>query len=171
VDLPTALRLLSLPRTLGTHPETGKPIEAGIGRFGPFVVHDGDFRSLTAGDDVYTVPLARALELLSQAKGAKRGATPLREVGPHPADGAPIQLFEGRYGPYVKHATVNASLPKGADPDKLTVADAVRLLEERVAKGDAPGKGRKTARGAKKRAPAKKAAAGAKKSGARKRSS
>ncbi|MBW3630245.1 MAG: hypothetical protein KY464_13225 [Gemmatimonadetes bacterium] len=164
LDLPTALRLLSLPRVLGAHPESGKPIEAGVGRFGPFVVHDGDFRSLTPGDDVYTVPIQRALELLSQAKGVKRGATPLRDIGPHPTDGAPIQLFEGRFGPYVKHGTVNASLAKGADPDKLTVADAVRLLEERIAKGDPPGKGRKSARGrksapARKAAPVKKAAA------------
>jgi DNA topoisomerase-1 len=134
-SLEVALRLLSLPRVLGKHPESGKPIEAGIGRFGPFVVHDGDFRSLTPADDVYTVPLARAVELLSTPKGVKRGATPIREVGPHPKDGAPIQLFEGRYGPYVKHGQVNASLPKGAEAETLTVPQAILLLDERAAKG------------------------------------
>ena len=178
LDLATALRLLSLPRSLGAHPQSGSPVEAGIGRFGPFVVCDGDFRSLGPGDDVYTVGLPRAIELLSEPKAGKRtGATPLRDVGAHPSDGAPIQLYAGRYGPYVKHGTVNASLPKGADPEKLTVDEAVRLLAEREAKGDSGGrKGRgakKAARGAKSapKAAAKKAAPGkaaAKKSGAKK---
>jgi DNA topoisomerase I len=138
-----ALRWLSLPRTLGAHPESGKEVQAGIGRFGPFVVHDGDFRSLAADDDVYTVQLERALELLAQPKRAQRGAEPLRQVGPHPRDGEPIALFAGRYGPYVKHGGVNASLPKGADPDKLAVEEAVRLLDERAA--SAPKKGARKA--------------------------
>jgi DNA topoisomerase I len=137
VDLPKALRLLSLPRTLGAHPESGEPVRAGIGRFGPFVVHQEDFRSLGPEDDVYTVGLPRGLELLAAPKNSRRTAVPGREIGVHPADGAPILLFEGRYGPYVKHGPVNASLPKGTPPEKLTVDEAVRLLAERAEKGGA----------------------------------
>jgi len=186
--LELALRLLALPRTLGVHAETGKPIEAGIGRFGPFVVHDGDFRNLSAPDDVYTIGLERALEILAQPKRVRPGAEPIREVGPHPADGEPISLFAGRYGPYVKHGGVNASLPKGTDPDTLTVEAAVELLDARAAtakkaprgrggrgpggKGGTATKGTKASSGgraksasAKKAAPARKSASGSKRSG------
>jgi DNA topoisomerase-1 len=144
LSLDFALKLLSLPRTLGLHPDTGKEIQASVGRFGPFVVHEGDFRSLAKQDDVYTVDLARAVELLSQPKGGRgqRAAVePLRTVGPHPKDGEPILLFEGRYGPYVKHGGVNASLPKGVGPDELTVEQAVTLLAERAAAGPPAKKG------------------------------
>jgi DNA topoisomerase-1 len=177
VTLEDALRWLSLPRTLGSHPETGKEIQAGVGRFGPFVVHDGDFRSLAPGDDVYTVGLPRALELLAQPKGGRSRSTPqaLRVVGAHPADGEPIQLFEGRFGPYLKHGQTNASLPKGAAPEQVTVEQAVQLLAERAQK-EAAGGGRRggrksaakkgasktatktAAKGAAKKAPAKKSA-------------
>jgi DNA topoisomerase-1 len=136
VKLDFALQLLSLPRTLGTHPETKKEIQANVGRFGPYVVHDGDFRSLAKTDDVYTVDLDRALELISQPKGGRgqRAAIePLRIVGAHPKDGEPVNLFEGRYGPYVKHGGVNASLPKGMGPDEITLEQAVTLLAEREA--------------------------------------
>ncbi|CAN5232183.1 type I DNA topoisomerase [soil metagenome] len=133
--LELAVRLLSLPRELGVHPDSGKAVEAGIGRFGPFVVHGGDFRSLTADDDVYAVGLERALELLAQPKRRRRGAEPLRTVGDHPADGDPILLFEGRYGPYVKHGGVNASLPKDKDPAALTTDEAVSLLAQRAKAG------------------------------------
>jgi DNA topoisomerase-1 len=175
VTLDQALRLLSLPRTLGVHPESGKEIQASIGRFGPFVVHEGDFRSLQKTDDVYTVDLRRALELLSQPKaGSRAKAEPLRTIGAHPGDGEPILLFPGRYGPYVKHGDTNASLPKGGDPEKLTLAEAVALLAERAAAG--PPKAKKGRAGARKsastsRAPAKSAKAadtGAKKSAAKK---
>lgn len=142
ITLDTALRLLALPRDLGTHPETGEPVRAGIGRFGPFVVHQKDFRSLTPEDDVYTVGLDRALELLAQPKRARRGAEPIREIGPHPADGEPIALYSGRYGPYVKHGSVNASLPKGLDPNDLTLEAAVQLIEERAAAGGKGGRSR-----------------------------
>ncbi|HET7463148.1 MAG TPA: type I DNA topoisomerase, partial [Longimicrobium sp.] len=104
VSLEMALRWLSLPRTLGKHPETGEEVRAGIGRFGPFVVAGNDFRSLEKTDDVYTVGLARALELLSQPKGGRgqrKAVEPLRTLGAHPADGEPVTLWEGRYGPYV----------------------------------------------------------------------
>lgn len=149
VDLETALKLLALPRTLGKHPETGKEIQAGIGRYGPYVVHEKDFRSLAPTDDVYTVTFERAMELLSEPKQRRRSAEPLREVGKHPADEEPVLLFAGRYGPYVKHGKTNASLPKGVDPDTLTLEQAVELIAARAKKGGGKrGKkgGRKTTR-------------------------
>lgn len=148
VTLDLALKLLSLPRTLGVHPETGKEVQAGIGRFGPFVVHEKEFRSLEAGDDVYTVALPRALELLAKPKRSARGAQPLREIGPHPADGEPILLYSGRYGPYVKHGGVNASLAKGADPEALTMEEAVALLAARATEKK-PARGRAASRSGK----------------------
>ena len=140
VTLDLAVGLLSLPRLLGTHPATGNTVKAGLGRFGPFVVHakggaegKDDFRSLKAGDDVLTVTLERALELLSQPKlgRGRAAATPLRELGAHPADGEPVNLFDGRYGPYVKHGDLNASLPKGADPMTFSLDAAVQLIAEK----------------------------------------
>ncbi len=160
VTLEMAVGLLALPRLLGKHPDTGNAVKAGLGRFGPFVVHakggaegKDDFRSLKAGDDVLTVTLERALELLrepKQGRGRRAGATPLREIGKHPADGEPVQLFDGRYGPYIKHGDLNASLPKGANPQAFTLDEAVKLIAE---KGKPPkGKRRaaKTAKAAKK---------------------
>ncbi len=140
--LEMAVRLLSLPRTLGAHPESGKPVEAGIGKYGPFVVHDGDFRSLGKDDDVYTIGLDHALEILARPRHTRPSAEPIRIVGAHPSDGAPISLFAGRYGPYVKHGDVNASLPKGADPEALTLTEAVELLEAKAAVGKKPARGR-----------------------------
>ncbi|HEX8395208.1 MAG TPA: type I DNA topoisomerase [Longimicrobium sp.] len=164
--LEIALRLLSLPRTLGVHPETGKEIQANAGRFGPYVVHDGDFRSLAKDDDLYTVELPRALELLNQPKGGRgqRAAIePLRTLGAHPADGEPVLLFEGRYGPYVKHGAVNASLPKGVGPDEVTLEQAVPLLAERALAAPAAKRGAKrgsaAARKPAAKTPAKKPAA------------
>ncbi len=147
VTLELAVGLLALPRNLGAHPETGRPVKAGLGRFGPYVVHDigkgqADFRSIKAPDDVLTIPLERALQLLAEPKalrGRRAAATPLRELGLHPVDKQPIQLFEGKYGPYVKHGEVNASLPRGADPQQFTLEAAIPLLAER---GKAPKKKR-----------------------------
>ncbi len=158
VDLALALRILELPRLLGTHPQTGKEVRAGLGRFGPYVVHDGDFRSLKKEDDVLAVGLDRALELLAQPKGRGRGAAvePLRTVGKHPKDGEPIFLYSGRYGFYVKHGEKTATVSKGEgfDPEKLTVDQSVEALANAPEK-----KGKaKRATGAKK-APAAKAAA------------
>jgi DNA topoisomerase-1 len=145
VDLDAALSLLALPRDLGTHPETGKPVRAGIGRYGPYVVHEKDFRSLQAGDDVLTVGLDRAMALLSEPKRGRKARAALRELGPHPDDGEPIRLFDGRYGPYVKHGKVNASLPKGVAAEEISVEQAVELIAERVAKMKS-GKGRRGGR-------------------------
>jgi DNA topoisomerase-1 len=157
VTLAAALKLLSLPRNLGNHPESGKEITAGIGRFGPFVVCDGDFRSLLPTDDVYSVDLPRAMELLSAPKGGRTRTTvePIRTLGPHPADGEPVQLFAGRYGPYVKHGAINASLPKGVEAEAVTIDQAIALLAERAASAPAK-KGARGRAGTRKSAPAKK---------------
>ncbi|RMF53604.1 MAG: DNA topoisomerase I, partial [Bacteroidetes bacterium] len=135
VTLETALDLLALPRTLGQHPETGEPVLAGIGRYGPFVQHGSTYASLQPGDDVLTIDLPRALELLT-AKEARRGGTKkvLRELGPHPETGEMIVVMDGRYGPYVKHQRVNASLPKDRKPEDITLEEALSLLEERTSR-------------------------------------
>lgn len=134
VDLEVALALLELPRELGEHPDSGEPVKAGIGRYGPYVVHKKDYRSLKDGDDVLTVDFDRAMELLSEPKRGRKSREPLREIGPHPEDGEVIKLFDGRYGPYVKHGKVNASLPRGAAPEDVTLEQALELLAERAEK-------------------------------------
>ncbi|YAI82043.1 MAG: type I DNA topoisomerase [cyanobacterium endosymbiont of Rhopalodia sterrenbergii] len=137
VTLEKAVGLLSLPRLLGNHPDTGAKIKAGLGRFGPYIVHDQgkegkDYRSLKAEDDVLTVNLERALELLAQPKRTRRGSRgakkPLRELGIHPEDKEAINLYEGPYGLYVKHGKVNVSLPEGEKVDTLTLEIALKLL-------------------------------------------
>ncbi|TMK15185.1 MAG: type I DNA topoisomerase [Alphaproteobacteria bacterium] len=135
VDLKTALGLLSLPRDIGLHPETGESITAGIGRFGPYLKHGSAFTSLAADDDVLTIGLNRAVTLLAEAKTApRRGPQLLREIGPHP-EGGVVGLYRGRYGPYVSHDKIYASLPKGADPDTYSLEDAIPLLAAQKAKG------------------------------------
>lgn len=142
VDLETALGLLALPREIGRHPETGETIIAGIGRFGPYLKHGSSFVSLPADDDVLNVGLNRAVTLLADAKtGQRRGPQLLRELGPHP-EGGTVGLYRGRYGPYVSHDKVYASLPKGADPDSFPLDQALALLAAQKAKG----KGRKPVR-------------------------
>ncbi len=140
VDLDLALQLLALPRLIGKHPETGEEIRAGIGRYGPYVVHDGTFASLEKDDDVLTVDLERGLELLAEkAKrrkgGGRRQAKVLKELGKHPDDGEMLNVLDGRYGPYVKHGKINASLPKDTDPESVTLEDAVKLLAEKRGRG------------------------------------
>jgi DNA topoisomerase-1 len=144
VTLDLALRLLGLPRLVGEHPDTGEPVRAGSGRYGPYVVHKRDFRSLAPGDNLFTIGLERALELLS---APKRGArTRIREIGKHPDDGAPIEIFKGRYGPYVKHGKVNASIGKDADPADVDVPLAVELLNRRLKRDQARGRGKRKAK-------------------------
>ncbi|NDJ78065.1 MAG: type I DNA topoisomerase [Chloroflexi bacterium] len=140
ITLDDAIALLALPRLLGQHPETGKDIEAGVGRFGPFVRHDGDYRSLTKDDDVLSVGLDRALDLLAQEKTRRRGSEIVRELGEHP-DGGLVAIYNGPYGPYVKHSKVNASVPKGTDLDEFTLEQALGLLAEKAKK---PAKKRKS---------------------------
>ncbi|WP_420446993.1 type I DNA topoisomerase [Candidatus Palauibacter sp.] len=133
VTLATGLKLLAMPAPLGPHPESGDPVKVGIGRYGPYVVHQKDFRSLTGNDNPLEITFERAMELLSQPKtrGRRASATPLREVGAHPDDGEPVAIYKGRYGPYVKHGKTNASLPKGMEPDEVTVGVALDLLRKR----------------------------------------
>jgi DNA topoisomerase-1 len=150
VDLDTALRLLALPREIGRHPETGETITAGIGRFGAYLKHGSAFASLGADDDVLTIGLNRAVTLLAEAKsGQRRGPQLLKELGPHP-DGGTVGLYRGRYGPYVSHDGVIASLPRGADPDTFALERAVELLAVQRAKG----KGKPRAKAARSTRPA-----------------
>ena len=135
VTIEAALKLLSLPREVGKHPEDGEPIVAALGRFGPYIKHGKIYRSLPPEDDVITIGLNRAVALLAEpSKGRRRGPEPIRMVGKHPADNADITLYKGRYGPYVSHDGINASLPNDIAPEALTLDEAVRLLTERAEK-------------------------------------
>jgi len=128
VDLETALRLLALPRELGRHPETGDTITAGIGRFGAYIKHGATFKSLGADDDVLTIGLNRAVVLLAEpVSQRRRGPQLLRELGVHPEGGA-VGLYRGRYGPYVSHDGVIASLPRNSDPETFSLTEALPLL-------------------------------------------
>ncbi len=147
VDLEAALGLLALPREVGSNPETGKPISAGINRYGPYLQHDGAFTRLPADEDVLAIGLNRAVELLAQGQSRRRPA-PLRTIGEHPSDGAPVVVMEGRYGPYFRHNRVNAPLPRGAVPDAVTLEQAVAALEKRAANGKGRGKSRRTKKAA-----------------------
>ncbi|WP_118137128.1 type I DNA topoisomerase [Oceanicella sp. SM1341] len=152
VDLKRALDLLSLPRLIGMHPEDGEPVEASIGRFGPYVRHGKTYANIKDAEEVLTIGMNRAMEVLAQkaARGGGRGAAaqPLRELGEHP-DGGALQVMPGRYGPYVKWEKVNATIPKDVTPEEITLEAAVELVN---AKAATTGKGRK-------KAPAKKATA------------
>ncbi|TAJ34676.1 MAG: type I DNA topoisomerase, partial [Reyranella sp.] len=152
VTLEKALAILALPRELGPHPEDGEPILAGVGRFGPYVKHGTKYKSIPADESVLEIGMNRAVALLAEAKVARgrAAAKPLRVVGNHPADEAPIELYDGRYGQYVKHGGINATVPRDLKPEELTIDQAVSLLAERAAKGG--GKKPKVAR-AKKAAP------------------
>jgi len=133
VTLEDALKLLELPRDLGAHPESGQPIVAGLGRFGPYVKHGDDYRSLGADDDLFTIDLTRALALFAEPKrGGRRQMTKrvIRQIET-PGGGAPVQVLEGRYGPYVSDGETNASIPRGADPGTITLEEARALLDAR----------------------------------------
>jgi DNA topoisomerase-1 len=154
VDLELAIKLLSLPREVGLHPETGKPIMANFGRFGPYVAHDGQYASLETPEDVFTVGLNHAVTLIAERKAKgfqRRGPEPLKELGKD-AGGAAIKLMKGRFGPYVTDGTTNATVPNGTEPMDVTLEQAVTLLAERAAKG--PSK-KKKRNGAKPKAQAK----------------
>ena len=131
-DLAAATQLLQLPKELGLHPESGKKIIVNIGRFGPYVGHDGKFKSIPKGDSVFTIQLDRAVALLAEARTSN---TVLRELGAHPDDQKPVEVCNGRYGPYVRHGKVNATLPKDVSPEEITLQEGLTLLAERVAKG------------------------------------
>lgn len=134
VTLEQAAQLLDLPRELGKHPDDGKPVEAGIGRYGPFVKHVKEYRNLPEQEMVFTVTLEQALELLAQPKGRRSNSRKvLKELGTDPDSGKPINVLDGRYGPYVKLGKVNASLPKGTNPDDMTLEKALELIEQKSA--------------------------------------
>jgi len=140
VDLTKALGLLSLPRQVGRHPDDGEPILAGIGRFGPYVQHGKTYANLEAGDDVLAVGLNRAVTLIAdrKAKGPRKGrfgADPGRPLGEHPDKGGPVVVKNGRYGPYVSHDGVNATLPSDMTPEAVTLEQALPLLDARAARG------------------------------------
>ncbi|MGO4836312.1 topoisomerase C-terminal repeat-containing protein, partial [Rhizobiaceae sp. 2RAB30] len=147
---------------VGKHPESGKMISAGIGRYGPFVLHDGTYANLESVEDVFSIGLNRAVSVIaekqSKAKGGRNGGTPaaLKDLGPHPDGDGNVTVRDGRYGPYVNHGKVNATLPKGKDPQSVTLDEALVLIAERAAKA---GDGKKPARKAAAKKPAAKKAA------------
>jgi DNA topoisomerase-1 len=169
-DLDWAVKLLDLPRIIGAHPDTGLEIEANIGRYGPYLRHDGKYGKLANTRDVFEVGMNRAVDLLAQAAtrggaGAGRGkAEPMATLGEHPTSGGAILVMPGRYGPYVTDGTTNATIPKDTKPEDVTLAQAIELIDVRAAKAPAKGgKGKKQAapkkKAAAKKAPAKKPAA------------
>ncbi|MBX9616644.1 MAG: type I DNA topoisomerase [Caulobacteraceae bacterium] len=154
LTLEQAVRLLALPRPVGDHPEDGKPITAGLGRYGPFILHAGTYANVADIDEVFEIGLNRAVVLLAEKRAGKfagRGAAvaPLKDLGAHPESGEPVHVMAGRFGPYVKSGKINATLPKGTAPEDMTLEVAVPLLAARALA--APAKGKKV--------PAKKAAA------------
>ena len=159
-DLEWALKLLYLPREIGMHPESGKPITASLGRYGPYLAHDGKYATLASTRDVFETGMNAAVTLLAEAAnrgGAARGsgakAEPIKTFGAHPTSGGEIKVMPGRYGPYVTDGTTNATLPKDVKPEDVTEEQAIALIDARAAKGPAKKKG------AKKKPPAKKPAA------------
>ncbi|RYG92928.1 type I DNA topoisomerase [Loktanella sp. IMCC34160] len=155
IDLEKALMLLSLPREVGPHPEDGEMVEAGIGRYGPFVKHGKVYANIKDVDEVFTIGMNRAVEVLAQkaaSRGGRTAAAPLKELGDHP-DGGAMAVMAGRYGPYVKWEKVNATLPKDVDPAEVTVEMAIELVNEKASK-----KGTKKKAAPKKAAPKKAAA-------------
>jgi DNA topoisomerase I len=143
IDLDRALALLALPREVGRHPEDGEPIKAGIGRFGPYVQHGKTYASLEPGDEVFHIGLNRAVTLIAEklAKGPRKGrfgADPGKPIGEHPAKGGMIVAKNGRYGPYVSHDGVNATLPRDQTPETITLAEAAALIDARAERAPAP---------------------------------
>ncbi|WP_373636483.1 type I DNA topoisomerase [Yoonia sp. BS5-3] len=168
IGLPEALRLLELPRLIGQHPEDGVNVWANLGRYGPYLKHaentsfkGGTNANLPTIEDVWTVGMNHAVQLLAEKVASRRGrgaaATPIRELGEHPEAGGPVNIFDGKYGPYVKWEKINATIPDTIEPSDLTMAQAVDLIDERAAKSGKkkPAKKKPTA---KKKAPAKKTA-------------
>ena len=138
MDLEKAIMLLNLPRQIGPHPEDGEIVEAGIGRYGPFVKHGRVYANLKDVDDVFTIGMNRAVEELAKknSRGASRtAAAPIKELGEHPEGGGAVNVMDGRYGPYIKFGKVNATLPKGTEPADVTMEQAVQLIAEKSAKG------------------------------------
>ncbi|MFO0514226.1 MAG: topoisomerase C-terminal repeat-containing protein, partial [Rhodobacterales bacterium] len=138
LTLERALMLLNLPRRIGPHPADGQMVEAAIGRFGPYVKHGATYANLADVEEVFTIGMNRAVEVIAQKAARGRGtpaaAQPLRDLGTHP-DGGVVQVMPGRYGPYVKWAKVNATLPKDLSPETVTLDEALALIAEKAGKG------------------------------------
>ena len=157
VTMEVADKLLSLPRELGMHPESGKKVIVNNGRFGPYIQHEKEFRSIPKSDDIFTIDFARALEIMAQPKSAGRaGATALKTLGVHPDDEQNISVFSGQYGPYVKHGKINATIPAELTPDTITLEQAINLLEAKARK---PGRPKRATKATAKKTPVKKTAA------------
>ncbi len=148
LTLEHALRLLSLPRQVGIHPETSQPIEANFGRFGPYIKHDGMYANLESDEDVFTIGVNHAVTVLAEKKANPRRRfnepKALKELGEHPESKAMVKVMSGRYGPYVTDGETNATLPKGTDPQTTTMEQATELLRERAAQGGGKKKKKKT---------------------------
>ncbi|MXO72430.1 type I DNA topoisomerase [Alteraurantiacibacter buctensis] len=163
-DLEWALKLLNLPRVIGDHPETGLPIEANIGRYGPYLKHDGKYAKLSGTRDVFETGMNAAVSLLAEAAnrgpGGRTGgkAEAIATLGEHPTSGGEIKVMPGRYGPYVTDGTTNATLPKDVKPEEVTAEQAIALIDARAAKGP-PAKKKGARKGAAKKPVAKKPAA------------
>ncbi len=142
VDLSLGLQLLALPRVVGTHPESGETITAGVGRYGPYLLHSGAYTTIKDQPEVLTIGLNRAVDLIAEAAKTRRPTVKPRSLGDHPADGKPVTLHSGRFGPYVQHNKVRATLPKSIAPEQATLDEAVALLEAKAARasGKAGGK-------------------------------
>ncbi|HUQ13880.1 MAG TPA: type I DNA topoisomerase [Novosphingobium sp.] len=157
LDLEWAIKLLSLPRTIGPHPDSGEPITASIGRYGPYLTHNGKYAKLRGTAEVFETGMNAAVAKLADAGNRGAGRTPvepLKTFGAHPTSGGEIKLMQGRYGPYVTDGTTNATLPRDKAPDDLTAEQAIALIDERAAKGPAK-KGGKRKPAAKKKAAAR----------------
>ena len=136
VDLERALALLALPREVGVHPETGKPITTSIGRYGPYLAHDGKYVSLPSSEEMFTIGINRAVTLLAEGKkGGRAKAEALRELGVNPETDKPVKVMSGRYGPYVTDGATNATLPRDVTPETITLDAALALLAAKAAKG------------------------------------
>ena len=132
MGLEDAVKLLSLPRTIGEHPEDGEEIVADLGRYGPYVRRKKDYRSVEF-EQLFELSLDDAVEIFKQPKGGRKRKV-LKELGEHPETGKPMQVLDGRYGPYIKMGRTNASLPKDESPEDITVERAVELIAEKKAK-------------------------------------
>ena len=139
MTLDYALRLLSLPRLVGKHPETGEDITADLGRYGPYLKHGKQSASLETVDEIFEIGVNRAVTIIAEkkSKAPARGSSVIKELGEHPDDGKPVNVMNGRYGPYVKHNKINATIPKDEEPDSVTLERALELIAARAAKAGA----------------------------------
>ncbi len=165
VDHELAIKLIALPREIGPHPESGNPITAGIGRYGPFVEHEKKYANLPDWREVLDIGINRAVTVIAEAKtrGGRAAPKALKDLGEHPDEGGEIKVLEGRYGPYVKHGKINATIPKDIDPQSISMEEAVRLIAERAAKAGTRKKAAPKKRAAAKKKPAAKKKAAPKK--------